>query len=54
MEVSVSSLMLLLVTRLLGRPLPEVYWIVDGRKVEGKTQIEPGKDVVVNRLRYSV
>lgn len=37
-----------------GRPLPQVYWFVDGRKVTGKTQIEPGKDVVVNRLRYSM
>ena len=36
-----------------GRPLPQVFWYVDDQAVPGRTHTEPGKDVVVNRLRYS-
>ena len=38
----------------LGRPLPSVFWLVDDQQVHGKTHIEPGKDVVVNKLKYNV
>ena len=37
-----------------GRPLPSVFWYVDDQAVPGRTHTQPGKDVVVNRLRYSV
>merc|ERR1719342_2047391 len=37
-----------------GRPLPSVFWLVDDQQVHGKTHIEPGKDVVVNKLKYNV
>lgn len=37
-----------------GRPLPQVFWYVDDQAVPGRTHTEPGKDVVVNRLRYSM
>ena len=38
----------------LGRPLPTVFWYVDDERVEGNTQVEPGKDIVVNKLRYTM
>ena len=37
-----------------GRPLPVVYWYVGDQLEEGRTQTEPGKDVVVNKLRYKM
>ena len=37
-----------------GRPSPTVFWYVDDQIVNGKTQVEPGKDIVVNKLRYAM